>query len=82
MNADGLLQERAASMLPYLSGTEVYIVLFTYPGQLISKEALKEFRAQERANRDPDFPLERVDGIQVYQEPDVVEHRHDANART
>ena len=82
MNADGLLQERAASMLPYLSGTEVYIVLFTYPGQLISKEALKEFRAQERANRDPDFPLERVDGIQVYQEPDVVEHRHDATART
>lgn len=82
MNADGLINERIERMLPYLSGTEVYIVLYTYPHQLISKEAMKEFRKHQKESRGPDFPWERFDGIQIYSEPDVVEHRHDATART
>jgi len=81
LNANRIIDERIETLLPYLSGTEVYIVLYTYPGQLVSKEAMKEFRKQQKENRDPDFPLERVDGIQVYQEPDIGEHRHQATAR-
>lgn len=81
-NAERLLAERESTMLPYLSGTEVYLVLYTHPGQLISKEALKEFRSQQKQQRHPDFPMQRIDGIQVFKEPDTVEHRHNATART
>ena len=81
LDAHAIIQERIESAMPYLSGTEAYLTLYTYPGQMVSKESLKEFRQAQKEARDPDFPMERVDGIQIYEEPDVVEHRHDATVR-
>ena len=82
MRAEPIFEERIQRMLPYLSGTEVYLSVYTFPGQLISKESLKEFRQQQKEKEHPDFPHEKLDGIQIYQEPDVIEHRHDATVRS
>jgi intracellular multiplication protein IcmB len=82
LDAERLLRERVDRMVPYLSGAEVFIAVYTNPGKMVSKQALKEFRAEQKANLDPDYPIEGYEGVQVFQEPDVVVHRHDATVRT
>ena len=81
LDADKLIQERIDKLTPYLAGTEVYITVYTSPAQLISAQALKEFRRQQNIDMDPDYPIEGYNGIQVYMDPDVVEHRHESTVR-
>lgn len=81
LDAERLINERINKLVPYLAGTEVYISVYTYPTQLISTQAMKEFRKQQNIDMDPDYPVEGYNGIQVYMEPDVVEHRHESTVR-
>lgn len=82
LDAERVLRERVEKMVPYLSGTEVFVAVYTNPAQLVSPQAIKEFRQEFRDKLDPDYPVEGYDGIQVFQEPELVIHRHDATVRS
>jgi intracellular multiplication protein IcmB len=82
LDVDRLIRERIDRMAPYLSGAEVFVAVYTNPGQMVSQQAMKEFRSEQKDRLDPDYPVESYEGLQVFQDPDVVVQRHDATVRS
>lgn len=79
---DPLLDERSGAIAEHLTGTELYIAVYTYSGTLVSPQMRKEFNREQARKADPDLPMGDPQAMRIYREPEVVLQRHRATLRT
>lgn len=77
LDIDIILKERAKKMLPFMTGTNIYIAVSTVPVEIISSEQMKKFKQEKNKElSDLDFPSRLPSGMQYYCDPDAIMSRH------